>query len=231
MAKHGKNYQNARGKVEEAVLSPMQGFEKVKDASFAKFDESIDVDVNLGIDPAKGEQVVRGSVVLPHSLGRKARVVVFAKDKYAEQAEAAGADEVGSTDLIEKIAGGWLDFDYAVATPDMMGAVGKLAKALGPKGLLPNKKLGTVTFDVGPIVEDLKMGRSFFKNDKTGIVHFAIGKKSFAVDKLNDNLQAFFKELISARPNTAKGKYIQKVSISSTMGPGVKIDCEDLLKS
>ncbi|HJM68937.1 MAG TPA: 50S ribosomal protein L1 [Candidatus Babeliales bacterium] len=230
MAKHGKNYQTAREKVEDITISPAQGFEKVKDAAFAKFDESIDVDVRLGIDPAKGDQVVRGSVVLPHNLGRKARVIVFAKDKYLEQAEAAGADVVGSSDLVEKVAGGWLDFDYAVSTPDMMGAVGKLAKVLGPKGLLPNKKLGTVTFDVGAIVTDLKKGRSFFRNDKTGLVHFAIGKKSFDGDKLNDNLQAFFKALMSARPNTAKGKYIQKVCISSTMGPGVKIDCEELLK-
>ncbi|MBT4855706.1 50S ribosomal protein L1 [bacterium] len=231
MAKHGKNYRGAFDKVDkETTLTPQQGFEKVKEASFAKFDESVDVDVRLGIDPAKGDQVVRGSVVLPHNLGRKVRVIVFAKDKYIDQAVAAGADEVGSTDLIEKITGGWLDFDYAVSTPDMMGAVGKLAKVLGPKGLLPNKKLGTVTFDVGAIVSELKKGRSFFRNDKAGLVHFAIGKKSFEGSQLNENLQAFLKSLMVARPNTAKGKYIQKVSVSSTMGPGVRIDYEDLIK-
>ena len=232
MAKHGKKYRDAKEKLGEPVsLSPQQGFTTVKESSFAKFDESVDVDISLGIDAAKSEQIVRGSVVLPHNLGKKVRVIVFAKDKYIDQAVAAGADEVGSTDLIEKITGGWMDFDYAVSTPDMMSSVGKLAKILGPKGLLPNKKLGTVTFDVGPIVADLKKGRSFFKNDKTGLVHFAIGKKSFDDSKLDENLRAFLKAVVGARPNTAKGKYIKKVSLSSTMGPGVQIDCEDLLKS
>lgn len=231
MAKHGKKYRQVKEKIaENATFSVNDGFAKVKELAFANFDESVDVDVNLGIDPAKGEQVVRGSVVLPHNLGRKVKVIVFAKDKYAEQAEAAGADVVGAADLIEKIAGGWLDFDYAVSTPDLMGQVGKLAKVLGPKGLLPNKKVGTVTFDVGPIVQDLKKGRSFFKNDKSGIVHFAIGKKSFENEKLDENLRAFLKALMAAKPATAKGKYVQRISVSSTMGPGVHLNSDELIK-
>lgn len=223
MTKHGKKYTKSRTSVPAQDVSIKEALKKVKEVAYAKFDESVDVGVNLGIDASRGEQTVRGSVVLPHGRGKVPRVIVFAKGDYAEQAEKAGADVVGSDDLIEKIEGGWLEFDYAVATPDLMGAVGKLAKVLGPKGLLPNKKLGTVTFDIGPVVKELKMGRAFFKNDKQGIVHFSFGKKSFDVNLLYDNFVAFLKALAEAKPATSKGKYIKRVHISSTMGPSISI--------
>lgn len=224
---HGKKYTAARKRVNQGqVVSAKDAFAKIKELAFAKFDESIDVDINLGIDPAKGEQVVRGAVILPHKVGKSVRVVVFAKGDYAEAAKDAGADFIGAEDLIEKIEGGWMDFDVALATPDLMGTVSKLAKQLGPRGLLPNKKLGTVTFEVAQVVADLKKGKSFFKNDKSGLVHFRIGKVSFSPEKLSENYLAFLKALISSRPPTAKGKFIQKVTASSTMGPGVCINTD-----
>lgn len=227
---HGKKYTAARGKVNEGALLPAKtALENVKQLAFVKFDESIDLNVNLGIDAAKGEQAVRGSLVLPHQIAKQIRVIVFAKGDYAEKALSAGADVVGAEDLVEKIEGGWLDFDVAVATPDLMGLVSKLAKILGPKGLLPNKKLGTVAFEVDAVVADLKKGRTFFKNDKSGLVHFKVGKVSFAVDKLLDNVSAFVKALAQAKPSTAKGKFIKKITVSSTMGPGIQIDADQLL--
>ena len=230
MVNRGKKYKGALEKAPVKQVVPVdQALGAIKDGAYAKFDESIDIDINLGIDASKGEQVVRGSVVLPHGRGKSVRIIVFAKGDYAEQAEKAGANFVGAEDLIEKINGGWLDFDYAVATPDMMGAVGKLAKLLGPRGLLPNKKLGTVTFDVSYIVDDLKKGRVFFKNDKSGIVHFTIGKVSFDAEKLKQNLAAFVKALVGAKPPTAKGKYLKKMTISSTMGVGVTVNPDELL--
>lgn len=231
MATRGKKHTKAQQVAGQKV--PMQidkALETVKAAAYAKFDESVDVNINLGIDATKGDQAVRGSVVLPHGLGKKVRVIVFAKDKYAEQAEQAGADEVGTTDLIEKINGGWLDFDYAIATPDLMGAVGALAKVLGPRGLLPNKKTGTVTFDVAEAVKDLKRGRVFFKNDRSGLVHFTIGKASFDIAKLKDNFQAFLKALTTSRPSGAKGRFLQKTTVSSTMGPGVLVELDDAFR-
>lgn len=231
MAKHGKKYQAAKEKLGNVEsLLPKQALQKIKELAHAKFDESIDAHVNMSIDPTKGDQVIRGSVVLPHSIGRQIRVVVFAKGDYADQARDAGADVVGMEDLIEKIESGWMDFDYAVATPDVMGVVGKLAKILGPKGLLPNKKLGTVTFDVATVVKDLKKGRMFFKNDKNAIVHFTFGKKSLDVDKLYDNLNAFLKALVAVKPATAKGKYIKKLTITPTMGPGVFVNPDEVFK-
>jgi len=230
MANRGKKYSSAIEKTQHGeVLSVDKALSKVKELAYARFDESIDVDVNLGIDASKGEQVVRGSVVLPFAKGGKPRIVVFAKGDYAFQAEKAGADFVGAEDLVEKISGGWMDFDYAVATPDLMGLVGKLAKLLGPRGLLPNKKLGTVTFDVAAIVDDLKRGRVFFKNDKSGLVHFSFGKKSFAPDQLKDNLAAFVKALVAAKPSAAKGKYLKKMTISSTMGVGIAVNPDELV--
>ncbi len=229
MAKHGKKYTKAREAIAAEGFAVKEALKKVKEIGYANFDESVDAAVRLGIDPSKGEQTVRGSVVLPHGRGKVPRIIVFAKGDHAVQAENAGADLVGADDLIEKIKDGWMEFDYAVATPDLMGAVGKLAKILGPKGLLPNKKLGTVTFDVGTIVSELKKGRAFFKNDKQGIVHFSFGKKSFGEDALYDNFSAFLKALQGAKPPTSKGKYIKKVNISSTMGPGVFVSPEDLL--
>ena len=201
----------------------------LKQLAYAKFDESVDVDINLGIDAAKGEQAVRGSVLLPHGRGKAIKVLVFAKDEYADQARAAGADYVGTQDLVEKIEQGWTDFNYAVATPDVMGMVGQLAKILGPRGLLPNKKLGTVTFDVGATVTDLKKGRMFFKNDKQGLVHFPIGRVSFDVQKLHDNLLSFIKALMQSKPAAAKGKFLKKVSLTSTMGVGLRVNPEELL--
>jgi large subunit ribosomal protein L1 len=229
MTKRGKKYKKALDVLgEKSLFSLQEGIAKVKQAAYARFDESVRVDVNLGIDPSKGEQVVRGSVTLPHGTGKKKRVVVFAKGEYADQAKAAGADYVGSDDLIKKIESGWVDFEASVATPDMMGALGKVAKILGPRGLLPNKKLGTVTFDVGPVVSDLKKGLLFFKNDKDGLVHFVCGKVSFSEQALHENVSTFIKSLHAAKPAASKGTFIKKVVLSSTMGPGVRINADEL---
>jgi large subunit ribosomal protein L1 len=229
---HGKKYLKAREQIaQDQLLSVEQAMAKLKELAYAKFDESVDLNINLGIDPSKGEQVVRGSVTLPHNKGKAARVIVFAKGDYAEKAQKAGADEVGADDLVEKINGGWMDFDFAVATPDLMGLVGKLAKILGPRGLLPNKKLGTVTFDVGPVVQDLKKGRMFFKNDKSGIVHFSFGKVSFSANELYDNYATFVKALLAAKPATSKGKFLKKITVSSTMGVGLTVNPDETLRS
>lgn len=230
MAKHGKKYQAAVSKKPNGDIAVDVALQKVKDLSFAKFDESVDAAINLGIDAAKGEQTVRGSVVLPHSKGKEKVIIVFAKGEYADAAKKAGADFVGMEDLIEKVQGGWLDFDYAVATPDVMGAVGVLARVLGPRGLLPNKKVGTVTFDVESIVTDLKRGRAFFRNDKQGIIHFSIGKVSFDVKKLQDNLDALVRAVVASKPATAKGKYLKKISLSSTMGIGISINSDEFVR-
>lgn len=227
--KRGKKYKKAHDVLgERRILSLQEGIAKVKEAAYARFDESVSVDVNLGIDPSKGDQVVRGSVILPRGTGKKMRVIAFAKGEHADQAAQAGADHVGADDLIKKIESGWLDFECAVATPDMMGAVGKVAKILGPKGLLPNKKLGTVTFDVGPVVSNLKKGLVFFRNDKFGLVHFLCGKVSFSEADLHSNVAAFMKALSAAKPASSKGKFIKKFVISSTMGPGVQINADEL---
>ena len=232
MIEHGKKYRNAQEKLKSnstiAAVSARDALQKVKELSYAKFDETVDVAVNLGIDASKGEQVVRGSVILPHGSGKKTRVLVFAEASKVNEAKAAGADYVGFDDLVEKISGGWTDFDYAVATPDLMPKLGKLAKILGPKGLLPNKKLGTVTDDITSVVTELKKGKSFFKNDKYGIIHFAIGKVSFGPDKLYDNFAEFLKVLAVSKPTSSKGKFIRKVTISSTMGLGIPVDVDSL---
>lgn len=229
MAERGKKYRKALEVLgKRRVLSLQEGVAKVKELAHARFDESVDVNVNLGVDPAKSDQQVRGSVVLPHGTGKEVTILVFAKGDYADQAKKAGADYVGADDLIEKIESGWLDFNYAIATPDMMGLVGKVAKILGPRGLLPNKKVGTVTFDVKLIVSDLKKGRLFFKNDKSGLVHFRFGKVSFNPQALHENLSAFVKALAASKPPTSKGKFIRKMTISSTMGPGVQVNPDEL---
>lgn len=232
MKRHGKNYR----KVFEAVgpkkiWSAGDALKKVKETAHVKFDESIDVSIKLGIDPTKGEQTLRGSVVLPHGQGKKIRVIAFAKGEHAEAAEKAGADYVGTDDLVEKIKKGWLDFEYAVATPDLMGLVGGLARILGPRGLLPNQKTGTVSFDLASVIKDLKKGRAFFKNDKSGLVNFSIGKVSFDATKLSENFAAFVKALVSAKPAAAKGKYLQKVTVASTMGLGFPINADELMRS
>lgn len=232
MSKYGKKYLKAAESIVKHQVMPVNdALAKVKELAYAKFDESVDVHVNLSIDASKGEQAVRGSLVLPFARSAAPRIIVFAKGEYANQAEKAGADFVGTDDLVEKISGGWMDFDYAVATPDVMGLVGKLAKQLGPRGLLPNKKLGTVTFEVASIIADLKKGRVFFKNDKSGIVHFSFGKKSFDVNKLQENLAAFVKALVSAKPAASKGKYLKKMTITSTMGVGIQVNPDEVLRS
>lgn len=229
MVKIGKKYQKAWEVVKEKDIKSWVGaLNAVIQGAYAKFDESIDVDIVLGIDPSKGEQVVRGSVLLPHGTGKKVRILVFAKGESAEKAKEAGADYVGLEDFIDKISKGWLEFDAAVATPDTMGAVGKVAKVLGPRGLLPNKKIGTVTFDVGPLVSDLKKGRVSYRNDKGGVVHATLGKVSFGVEKLHENLSVFIKSLVSSKPASSKGKFIKKITISSTMGVGVVLNPADV---
>jgi large subunit ribosomal protein L1 len=196
----------------------------IKKTAYAKFDETIDLAANLGVDPRKSDQMVRGSVLLPHGTGKKVRVLVFAKGEKVKEAEEAGADFIGAEELVEKIKQGWLDFDKAVATPDMMGTVGKIGKILGPRGLMPNPKLGTVTFDIAKAVKELKAGKVEYRVEKAGIVHMPIGKVSFPEDAIVENAKAAIKSLLKAKPATSKGRYLKKVSLSSTMGPGVKID-------
>lgn len=202
----------------------------VKESSYAKFDESIDLAVNLGIDPRKSDQMVRGAVVLPHGIGKKIRVLVFAKGEKEKEASDAGADYVGSEDLVEKISKGWLDFDKTVATPDIMGLVGKLGKILGPRGLMPNPKLGTVTFDIAKAVKEIKAGKVEYRAEKAGIVHVPIGKVSFDSKKLRENVKAIIESIVKAKPATSKGKYLKKLSISSTTGPGISVDITSLGK-
>jgi large subunit ribosomal protein L1 len=202
----------------------------LKENSFTKFDETIDLAFNLGIDPKKSDQMVRGTVVLPHGIGKKVRVLVFAKGEKEKEALDAGADYVGVEDLVEKIMGGWLEFDKAVATPDVMGVVGKLGKILGPRGLMPNPKLGTVTFDVAKAVKEIKAGKIEYKSEKGGIVHVPIGKVSFDDKKLVENALTVINSILKAKPSSSKGKYLKKITISSTMGPGLTIDLASLGK-
>lgn len=196
----------------------------IKELSYAKFDETVEMAFNLGVDPKKTDQVVRGTVALPHGTGKKVRVLVFAKGEKEKEALEAGADYVGAEDLVEKIQKGWLDFDKAVATPDIMGLVGKLGKILGPRGLMPNPKLGTVTFDVAKAVKEIKAGKVEYKTDKAGVVHVPIGKVSFDAERLLENAKTVIDSVAKAKPSTSKGKYMKKIVISSTMGPGIKID-------
>lgn len=231
MSTHGKKYLKIREKLDATkITSWKSALDFIVKNAPAKFDESVDASIILGIDASKGEQTVRGSVLLPHGTGKKMRVLVFAKGEYEEQARKAGADFIGVDDLITKIEGGWCDFEAAVATPDLMGAVGKVAKILGPRGLLPNKKIGTVTFDIAGIVSDLKKGRVSFRNDKTGIVHAPFGKISFGVDKLNDNLVALMQAVKTSKPASSKGKFMKKLAISSTMGLGITISPDEALQ-
>jgi len=225
MAKHGKKYSEAAKLVDkDALLEPKEALELVKKTATAKFDETVEVAVKLGVDPRHADQQIRGAVVLPHGTGKTASVLVFAKGEKAKEAEAAGADFVGAEDIIAKIEGGWLGFDVAVATPDMMGAVGKLGRVLGPKGLMPNPKTGTVTFDVERAVKEIKAGKIEYRVDKAGIIHAPIGKVSFGEDKLVDNFRTLMDTLIKAKPAAAKGQYVRSVTVSSTMGPGIKIN-------
>lgn len=201
---------------------------KIKEMAFAKFDETVDLAFNLGVDPRKSDQMVRGTVVLPHGMGKAVRVIVFAKGEKEAEAREAGADVVGAEDLVEKIQKGWLEFDKAVATPDVMGLVGRLGKVLGPRGLMPNPKLGTVTFDVGKAVKEIKAGKVEYKAEKAGVVQVPIGKVSFDATKLAENAKAIIDAVVKSKPSTSKGKYLKKLSISSTMGPGVRVDVTTL---
>jgi large subunit ribosomal protein L1 len=227
----GKKMNAAKEKIEGIKEHSLEeAIRIVKESSYTKFDETVDLAFNLGIDPKKSDQMVKGSVVLPHGIGRKVRVLVFAKGEKEKEAVEAGSDIVGAEDLVEKISKGWLDFDKTVATPDMMGIVGKLGKILGPRGLMPNPKLGTVTFDISRAVKEIKAGKVEYKAEKAGIIHVPIGKKSFDNQKLFDNAKAVVDSILRAKPATSKGKYLKKISISSTMGPGVTVDIASLGK-
>ncbi len=231
MATRGKKYRKALEKIGEQRKLPIdRALAKLKEIAYGKFDETVRVDLTLGVDPGKTEQTVRGAVNYPHGLGRRLRVLVFAKGEYADQAKGAGADFVGVEEFVAKIQGGWLDFEVAVSTPDLMGVIGQLAKILGPRGLLPNKKVGTVTFDVADVVKELKSGKSFFKNDRAGLIHMPIGKLSFEPQKLHDNFAALLKAVVLVRPASAKGRFIKRTTISSTMSPGIEVDVDSAFK-
>lgn len=221
----GKKLESAYEKFEKAKeYSLEEALRLIKELSYTRFDETVEMAFNLGVDPKKTDQVVRGAVTLPHGTGKKVRVLVFAKGEKEKEAIEAGADYVGAEDLVEKIQKGWLDFDKAVATPDIMGLVGKLGKVLGPRGLMPNPKLSTVTFDVAKAVKEIKAGKVEYKTDKAGVVHVPIGKVSFDVDRLIENARTVIDSISKAKPSTSKGKYMKKIVISSTMGPGIKVD-------
>ncbi len=226
MKKRGKKYREALTKYEpDKLYEPKEALKTVKDIAFANFDETVEAAIRLGIDPTKADQRVRSTVVLPHGTGKSIRVLVFAKGEKAKEAEAAGADYVGAEDLAEKITKeGWLDFDAVIATPDMMSVVGKLGRILGPRGLMPNPKVGTVTFDVAKAVKEAKAGRVEFRADRYGILHVGIGKVSFDLDKLAENFAVLLDAVVRARPQAAKGRYLKSIAVAPTMGPGVKVD-------
>lgn len=225
----GKKLENVKSSIDlNKEYSLEEAISLIKKSSYAKFDETVDMAINLGVDPKKSDQMVRGTVVLPHGTGKSVRVLVFAKGEKEKEAREAGADYVGAEDLVEKIQQGWLEFDKAVATPDLMGLVGKLGKILGPRGLMPNPKLGTVTFDVAKAVREIKAGKVEYKTEKAGILHVPVGKVSFDNEKLVENIIAILKSVIRAKPATSKGKYLKKVTLTSTMGPGIKIDISRL---
>jgi large subunit ribosomal protein L1 len=225
MPRRGKKYKNAITAIDRNKNYDLaDALESVLKAKFAKFDETVEIAVRLGVDPRHADQMVRSSVILPNGTGKTARVLVFAKGEKEKEALAAGADFAGSEDIIEKIKGGWLEFDKTIATPDMMGEVGKIGRILGPRNLMPNAKLGTVTFDITRVVNEIKKGKVDFRVDKAGVVHAAMGKSSFGVDKLAENIVAFIDKLIQLKPSTSKGIYLRTISVSSTMGPGLKVD-------
>ena len=223
MAKHSKRFRSASEAVPSAPVPLEQAIEVLSKFNTTKFDQTVEIAIRLGVDPKQADQIVRGSVVLPHGIGRTQRVVVFAKGDLAEVAKAAGADEVGQEDLAKKIKDGWTDFDACIASPDMMGLVGPLGKVLGPRGLMPSPRAGTVTPDVAKVVGEYKAGKVEFRNDNAGIVHAVVGKLSFDAAKLKENIQAFIKHIDGLKPNTVKGVYMKGVALSATMSPGVHV--------
>jgi large subunit ribosomal protein L1 len=225
MPKRGKKYRSAAEKIDRLKKYNFhEAVEITLDSKIASFDETVDIAVKLGVDPRHADQMVRGTVALPHGVGKEVRVLVFAKGEKEKEALDAGADYAGSDEYIEKIQGGWLEFDKTIATPDMMSTVSKLGRVLGPRGMMPNAKLGTVTFDVGKAVEEIKAGKIEFKVEKAGIVHAPMGKVSFGLEKLTDNINAFMDTILRLKPPASKGTYLKSIAISTTMGPGVKID-------
>jgi large subunit ribosomal protein L1 len=220
----GKKYEAARKLVEKPAYTLEEAMPIVKKAAYAKFDETVEVAIRLGVDPKHADQMVRGTVVLPNGLGKARRVVAIASGEKVREAREAGADESGGEDIVQKIQAGWMDFDAVVATPDMMKSVGRLGKVLGPRGMMPNPKTGTVTLDVARAVKELKAGKVEFRVDKTGIIHCAVGKASFESEKLAENAQALISSVIKAKPASAKGRYVKSIVVSSTMGPGVAVD-------
>jgi large subunit ribosomal protein L1 len=225
MKQHGKKYRAAAEKIEAGRKYDLDGgVAKVKEIAFAKFDETVELTVWLGVDPRKADQLVRGTLVLPHGLGKSKTVLVIAQGEKLREAEEAGADIVGGEDLVTRIKGGWTDFDAVISTPDMMRLVGQLGKVLGPRGLMPNPKTGTVTFDVATAIKETKAGKVEYRVDKTGVIHVGVGKVSFDSDKLRENAKALLDAVVKAKPATAKGKYVKKVNLASTMSPGVLLD-------
>lgn len=228
--KHSRRYRDALAKVDRLVeYEPDEALQKLKETSTAKFDESVEITVNLGVDPRQADQMIRGAVSLPHGTGKTVRVLVLAKGDKQEEAKTAGADHVGLEEYIEKIQGGWTDVDAVIATPDVMAQVGKIGRILGPRGLMPNPKSGTVTMEVGQAVKEIKGGRIDFRTDKYGILHSIIGKSSFDVDKLKENLLEFIRIIVRMKPAAAKGQYVKAVTLSSTEGPGIKVNKQSLL--
>jgi large subunit ribosomal protein L1 len=225
MAHRGKKYLEAKSKGDRNKRYELEeGVKLLVETSYAKFDEGVDLAIRLGVDPKKADQMVRGTAVLPHGTGKKVRVLVFAKGQKEKEAQDAGADMVGADDLIEKISKGWLEFDKAIATPDMMGSVSKLGKILGPRGLMPNPKVGTVTFDLERAIREIKAGKVEFKVEKAGIIHLPVGKVSFGFDRLLENVKTLLEVILRAKPPTSKGVYLRSIALSTTMGPGIKID-------
>ena len=225
MKQHGKKYRAALEKIEPGRKYNLEtAIEKVKEIAFAKFDETVELTMWLGVDPRKADQLVRGTIVLPHGLGKSKTVLVIAQGDKVREAEEAGADIVGGEDIVTRIKGGWTDFDAVIATPDMMRLVGQLGKVLGPRGLMPNPKTGTVTMDVATAIRETKAGKVEYRVDKTGVIHVGVGKVSFDTDKLRDNTKALLDAVVKAKPATAKGKYVKKVNLAATMSPGVLLD-------
>ena len=224
MPKHGKQYRENAAKVESKLYTPKEALELLKEVSFAKFDETVEVSIRLGVDTRKADQNIRGSISLPNGTGKTVRVAVFAEGEKAREAEAAGADIVGSDDLVAEIQKGNLDFDAAIATPNMMSKVGRLGRILGPRGLMPNPKLGTVTPDVAKAIKELKGGRVEYRADRYGIAHVLIGKTSFSVEQLAQNYGVVYDEVLRMKPSTAKGRYVKSITVASTMSPGIKVD-------